>query len=420
MRLLRIDPVHVLKGAHAAGALTGNRGRLALLVLQVSLSFALLVGAALFVRSLGEVSAIRGGADLNRLLTVEVNLTSDDAGVRPASEPYDDFFQQAMARLSRVPGVQRAAIVYTPPFEGWGWSAAWRVSGQQTYREVATYLNLIGPGYFETAGTRLLRGRTIEPSDSLGAEPVAVVNEAMARLMADNPSAVGSCLDVSAPRVGRVPCLRVVGVVESQRNTFLDPEPVPMIFRAAAQVPRGLPYHSPMLLVRTTDEAAGRVLSVHAALQGLRADLPYVSVAPLAERLREIRPFQLGARLFTLFGALALLLSAVGLYAVLGYFVAERTGEIGIRRALGAPATAVVRLVVRQSLIPVAVGLLLGLGGALMGARVVASSLFRIGPHDPVSVAGAAACLVVIAALATALPVWRAVRIDPITALRHD
>ena len=354
-----------------------------------------------------------------RLLTVEVNLTADDAGARPASRPYDEFFPLAMSRLSTVAGVERVAMVYTPPFEGWGWAASWRVPGQEAYREIRTYLNVIGPGYFETAGTRLLRGRTIESSDGPGTEPVAVVNEALARLLVDDAGAVGRCLDVFAPGIDSAPCLRIVGVVESQRNSFLDPEPVPMIFRPAAQVPQGLPYHAPMLLVRTTDDAGRRVTSIHTALQGLRADLPYVSVTPLAEQLREVRPFQLGARLFTLFGTLALLLSAIGLYAVLGYFVAERTAEIGIRRALGAPARSVVRLVVRQSLVPVALGLIIGSGGAAIGGRAVASSLFGIGPHDPISLAVAAGCLAVAAALATVLPVWRAIRIDPIVALQE-
>jgi ABC-type antimicrobial peptide transport system permease subunit len=149
--------------------------------------------------------------------------------------------------------------------------------------------------------------------------------------------------------------------------------------------------------------------------------LPFVSVAPLAEELRNsLRPFRLGAMLFTLFGALALILSAVGLHAVLGYFVAERTGEVGIRRALGAPAIAVMRLVVRQSLVPVAAGLVIGLGASLLVARAVASRLFGIEPHDPVSIAAAAACLMAIAGLATLVPVWRAIRIDPMIALRRD
>jgi predicted permease len=417
-RSIQVDPVRVLKGSHASGALVRNPIRLTLVVLQVSLSFALLVGAALFVRSLGQVSAIRGGADLDHLLTVEVTLRADDAP--QLSRSYAEFFQRASLRLSNVSGVESAATVFFPPFEGWGWSVNWRVPGQKEYWAGTTYLNVIGPEYFETAGTRLLRGRTILSTDQPGTEPVAVVNEAMALLLAKDGNPVGQCVDIRAPGLGRVPCLHIVGVAESQRNSYLDSEPVPTVFRAAAQVPQGIPYHSPMLLVRTTDDAAGRTAAVHAALQGLREDLPYVTVAPLTERLEELRPFQLGAMLFTLFAVLALLLAAVGLYAVLGYFVAERTSEVGVRRALGAPAVAVMRLVVWQSVVPVATGLAIGLLAALIGTRVLASYLYGVSPQDPVALTSAASCLIAVAAIATVLPVWRVLRIDPMVALRQD
>jgi predicted permease len=418
LRSIQIDPVRVLKGAHASGAPTSNRTRLALVVLQVSLSFALLVGAALFVRSLGQVFAIRGGVDLNRLLTVQVNFSGETAA---RSKMYDDFFEQALSRLSAVPGVERAAIVNTPPFEGWGWSVFWRRPGEEKFAKTITYLNLVGPGYFETAGTRLIRGREIQPSDRFGTEPVAVINDAMARLLTDDGNVLGLCVPIMAPRIAKVPCVQVVGVVESQRNSYLSPEAVPMIFRAFAQVPEGIPFNAPMLLVRTPGNSGTHALAVRAALQGLRPDLPYVSVAPLAERLRPaLQPVQLGATLFSLFGLLAVFLSAVGLHAVLGYFVAERTAEVGIRRALGAPATAVVWLVVRQSLVPVVLGLAIGLGAALVGGRGLRAQLFGIGPHDATSILGAALCLIVIAAVATLLPVWRAIRIDPLLALRLD
>ena len=418
LRSIRIDPLQTLKGTQTPRGLARSRTRVALVMLQVSLSFALLVGAALFVRSLWQVSAIRGGVDLDRLLTVEVDLRSD--GAPQSVEPYHPFFELASARLAGMPTVERVAVVYTPPFEGWGWSALWRLPGETRYRNVRTYLNVIGPEYFETAGTRLLRGRTIQPSDALGGELVAVVNDALARHVADDGNAVGRCVEIWSPGFDRVPCVHIVGVVESQRDAYLDPEPVAMIFRALAQAPQGVPNQSPMLLVRTRDTAAAQTQTVRAALQGLRSDLPYVHVAPLAERLGELQPFQVGATLFMLFAVLALLLAAVGLYAVLGYFIAERTGEVAIRRALGAPARAVMQLVVRQSLNPVAAGLFVGVGVALGGARVLESRLYGIDPHDPLSLAAAAAFLIAVAALATVVPMRRAIRIDPMVALRRD
>ena len=160
---------------------------------------------------------------------------------------------------------------------------------------------------------------------------------------------------------------------------------------------------------------------MRAALQSLRSDLPFVSVQPLTESIRgDVLPFRLGATLFSLFGALALVLAAVGLYGVLGYFVTERAPEIGIRRSLGAPVGSVVRLVMRQGMVPVGVGLVLGLAAAFAGTRYLASLLFGVEARDPVSFVGAAAFLVRVALLATLLPAWRAARIDPMVALRQD
>ncbi len=417
-RSRHIDPIGVLKGTGPAGAQASHRTRLGLVVLQVSLSFALLVGAALFIRSLEAVSAIRGGADLNRLMTVQVNLSA--AGAVDEFSAYHEFFDAALSRLTMAAGVERAAVIHTPPFEGWGWSVFWRMPGQSQYQGGA-FMNMVGPGYFETAGTRLLRGRAILATDVPAAESIAVVNEAMAERLTDGGNAIGMCVPFRGSSLDGMPCLRIVGIVESQRNTYLDPTPKPMVFAAEAQVPRSFPRRSMMLLVRTTGDASHWRGVVQSTLQGIRPDLPYVTVEPLTERHEaSLRPFHLGAMLFSMFGVLALVLSAVGLYGVLGYFVAERTNEVGIRRALGAPSDSVMGLVVRQGLMPVAAGLGLGLALALIGSRVLESRLFGIGPHDPVSFGGAAVFLMVVASIATILPVWRALRIEPIVALRHD
>jgi predicted permease len=417
LRAIRIDPVPVLKSTHASGPSGGRRTRFMLVALQVSLSFALLVGAALFVRSLGQISAIRGGADLDRLLTAEVNLAAEDTGDQ--SRPYEVFFERALDRLDAMPGIEGAAVVYIPPFAGWARSVSWRMPGEDEPQR--GYLNIAGPGYFETAGTRLMRGRGIQASDNADTEAIGVVNEAMARRLAGDGEVLGMCVPYVVSRFSDIDCYRIVGVVESQRLDYLDPGLAPIVFTAAAQAPPVLPRDAWMLLVRSDGDAADHRVAVQSALQGLRADLPHVRVAPLAESLRaQLRPFRLGAMLFTFFGVLALTLSAVGLHGVLGYFVAERTAEVGIRRALGSPSRAVMRLVVRQGMAPVAIGMAIGLGFALVGGRVLASRLFGIGPHDLLSFAGAAVFLSIVAAVATVIPVWRAVRIDPLIALRQD
>jgi ABC-type antimicrobial peptide transport system permease subunit len=241
----------------------------------------------------------------------------------------------------------------------------------------------------------------------------------MARLIAPDGEVVGLCVPLDR-QIRRGGCTRIIGVVESERRFYLDDAPQPRVFLAWAQSPNAVPFGIPSLIVRTLKPARDAA-AVRAAIQGLRNDLPFVSVEPLAERIRgDLLPFRLGAILFSAFGALAMILTAVGLYGVLGYFVTERAPEIGIRRSLGAPAGSVVTLVVRQGMMPVGVGVVLGLTAAFAGTRYLAALLFGVEARDPVSFAGAGAFLVSVALLATLLPAQRAARIDPLTALRQD
>lgn len=192
------------------------------------------------------------------------------------------------------------------------------------------------------------------------------------------------------------------------------------MFLAWAQFPNAVPFGAPSLIVRTRNPARDAA-AVRTVLQNLRSDLPYVAVEPLSESIRtDVMPFRLGATLFSMFGVLALVLAGVGLYGVLGYFVTERAHEIGIRRSLGAPVRSVVTLVVRQAMVPIGAGLLIGLSAALIGMRYLASLLFGVDARDPASFAVAAATLVCVALLAALLPAWRAARIDPVAALRQD
>ena len=176
------------------------------------------------------------------------------------------------------------------------------------------------------------------------------------------------------------------------------------MFLVWAQSPNAVAFGTPSLIMRTQNPARDAA-AVRAALQSLRSDSPFVSVEPLAESIRgDLLPFRLGATLFSLFGALALVLAAVGLYGVLGYFVAERAPEIGIRRALGAPVASVVTLVMRQGIVPVGVGLALGLAAAFAGTRYLASLLFGVEARDPASFAGATCSSSSVALLAMLLP----------------
>jgi hypothetical protein len=269
-------------------------------------------------------------------------------------------------------------------------------------------------------GGRVLLGRTINADDIGGREFVAVVNEKLAREIAGDGNAIGLCVGFY-PELFHGGCTRIVGIVETDRYGYISGETVPMVYKARAQAADAIPFGTPSIIVRTHGRPADAAPAVRAALQGLRSDMPFVLVRPLADDLRpDVLPYRLGAMLFSMFGALALALAAVGLYGVLGYFVTERTTEIGIRRSLGAPGRALIALVMRQGLTPVAVGIVIGLGVAFAGTRFLASLLFGIEARDPVSFASASVFLVCVALLAILIPAIRAARVDPLIALKHE
>lgn len=417
VRASRVDPSEGLKDSRSASNLGRGRLRRGLIVLQVAMSLVLLVGAGLFVRSLQQVYAIDPGVDLDELMVVSMAL--ERAGVPESERP--ELYRLAAERVRAVPGVSRTAVVHFTPFSGASMGVPARVGGRDT-ADVPNFanINLAGIGYFEVAGIRILAGREFGPEDAASQEPVAVVNESLAREIAPSGTAVGSCVAFSA-QVREGGCTRIIGVAENTRSRFLDESVGPVVYRSWDRRPGMIPWGGPALVVRVARGAPASAEDVRAAVQGLRPDMPYVSVRPLPELVRdELLPYRLSATLFSLFAALALVLAAVGVYGVLAYFVTERTSEIGIRRSLGAPRLAVLRLVVRQGMGPVVIGVVIGLGVAYAGSTLLASLLFGVEARDPLTFASVAVFLLIVSVAATLLPARRATRVDPVVALRHN
>ncbi len=417
LRTVQAHPVLDLKDSRSSPRATGQRTRRTLVALQVAVSLALLVGAALFVRSLRQVALVDGGADLDRVLVARVDVR------RTGAIDADQFYAAAAARVAALPGVERSAVAHLEPYSGVSLGVGrWRIPGRLTQdnREIhGTMANAVGPGYFSTVGNRIVSGREFVAADDRG-EDVAIVNEPLAREMADGGNIVGACVAIGAQVKGGG-CTRIVGVSAAQRHRFLEEEVPAMLFLLASRAPAPPPWLSPVVLVRTVGDADAQVTAVRAAIQAMSGELPYVAVEPLAENVRdELLPFRLGATLFSLFGLLALSVAGVGLYGVLGYFVSERTPEIGIRRSLGAPSAAVLGMVVRQGLAPVAVGLVAGLGLAFAASRYLESLLFGVEAHDPLSFGAAIAFLAAVAIIGCVAPMRRAACVDPIAALRGE
>ena len=284
------------------------------------------------------------------------------------------------------------------------------------------YFNGVGDGYFEATGIAVKRGRAITAADVGAGAPVMVVNEALAALYWSGQDPIGQCLVAGRDSTG--PCRTIVGVVENAKMNELREDPVPQLY---VPLPAGDTLLPPMraLFVRSRAPGAKAVSAlvpvVRRAMVATAADLPYADVRPFPDLYAtQVRPWRLGATMFSLFGGAALLLAVVGLYAVLAYAVSQRTHEMGVRLALGARGGDVVRLVVSQGVRVALVGLIIGTAGALAGARFVRDQLFGVSAHDPAIFAAVALALLAVAVAASWLPARRASRVDPVEALRAE
>ncbi|HEU4631807.1 MAG TPA: ADOP family duplicated permease [Gemmatimonadaceae bacterium] len=384
-----------------------------LLASQTALSVLLLVGAGLFLRSLQRVASLDLGLDTRDVLTVEVDFTGSG---RTGPERMA-FFERALERLRTLPGVRAASLALEPPLSDSHMGMVIRFSGASDWFRPdngGVVGNRVADRFFDATGMQLLQGRPITAADRTGPR-VAVVNEALARAGWPDRSPVGDCVYTSS---ARDVCTEIVGVVKDAR-TFALLEPAPSY---AVYVPLAPDVvDSRVLLVRRDPAVRGMEATVRRALRELDPGLPYVDVRVLGDVLNpEIRPWRLGATLFTTFGVVAMLLAALGLYAAVAYAVAQRTREIGVRVAVGATAGSVVRLVLGDGARVALIGIAAGLGLALLGAPFIADLLFDVSPRDPLVLASVGGGVLLAALLASLLPARRAARVDPVTALRAD
>ena len=408
-------------GPREGGAGAQRRLRDGLVVAQVALTIVLLVGAGLFVRSLRHAVTLDMGLDPTRLVVADMDLR--EAGY--SRQEADAIFRRMLERVDALPEVERAAITVATPFRSM-LAQRLRIPGRDSLPRPRSgggpYLTGVTDGYFTATGIALRRGRGITAADVGAGAPVVVVNEALARLYWPGRDALGACLVVGRDSTG--PCRTVVGVAENAKMSELREEPVPQLY---LPLPPGDTTIPPLraLFVRARrdapDAAAALVPAVRRAMIAAAPDLPYANVRPFTELYApQVRPWRLGATMFSVFGGAALVLAVVGLYAVLAYAVSQRTREIGVRLALGAQRGDVVRLVVGQGMRVAALGLALGAVGAWAGGRLVREQLFGVAAHDPAVFGAVAATLLAVAAAASWLPARRASRVDPAAALQAE
>lgn len=410
----RPDLVPTLKGDLTLRV--GSRGfwpylRKSLVVLQVGLSLFALITAGLFVRSLQKAQSVNPGFNPENVVLMAFNL-----GREGYTEPQGrNFHRQVIERIKAVPGVLNATIARDRPFGG-GFQRSVFIEGQEPPpggRGVLVQTNNTGTGFFETLGVSLLRGRDFTENDNQQSPKVMIINQAMAARFWPDQDPVGKRLKLFGDQDFR----EVVGLVtDTKYNSLTEPR------RAFMYIPLQQEYVPQINVhVRTSSDAKGLVAALRNEVQQLDPSLLVLNVQTLSERVENsLGGERSQATLLGSGGILALILAAIGLYGVMSYSVAQRTREIGIRMALGAGRGNVMGLVLKQGVMLVSAGVVLGLGAAFVITRLLASLLFGVSAVDPITFAGTSAVLIVVALIASYVPARRATKVDPIIALRYE
>jgi predicted permease len=407
----QVDIVTALKSGSRGR--TASRTRSFLLMLQTALSVVLIVGAGLFVRSLRELRAIPLGYTADELAFASVNF--DEPGSHITERLL--ALPRAAERISALPGVRGVALAALTPMHG--------VSFQGVFlpgRDSAVYLsvNKVSDNFFAVTGMRILAGRALSPDDRQGEGGSLVVDETMAKKYWPGRSAVGQCVRLGRATAG---CSLVVGIAENaHRYQIIEPDTQPQYFiplRAVVDSESVAPH---TLVIRTQPGGSRAVEQVaRAELRRLVPNASDVTYMTMAQSLApELRPWRLGAYLFTAFGLLALVVATVGIYGVIAYTFSQRTHELGIRAALGASTRDTCRLVLRDAITLTAGGIAVGIVLALALGKFVASLLYATSARDPVVLSLATLVLILAGIAASVLPAWRASQADPMSVLRVE
>jgi putative ABC transport system permease protein len=419
LRATRVDVNAALKQSAASHSYGGARHRAhyALVTAEIAFSAILLSGALLLIRSLDMLQRVPLGFDPDHLWSVEFNMPLTRYATAKASWQFE---RQIMGRLESLPGVTEVAGTSALPLEQVMNTWIYRPD-QDPHKGVSEQYYAVTPTYFQTLRIALRKGRVFTEADAAGAEPVVVVNEVVARYFWKDSNPVGQLLHV-AERAA--PVRRIIGVVANTKQLELGEDPQPAIFVPEAQLPdeftglSGSALQGALLVRAQSPPDLLTVQQIFAEADPTIAVAHYRSVEDVISESITPQKFETGA--LAVLASLALVLSGIGIYAVLAYLLSQRTHEVGIRMALGAAPRQVLLLALRQGMAPVLVGALLGLGGAAAATRLMSTLLFGITPGDPITFAAVVAILAVVALFACYIPARRAARVDPMVALRHE
>jgi putative ABC transport system permease protein len=425
LRFTRTDVNEALKTGQGRGSsdASGGKTRNLLVVSEVALSLVLLIGAGLMVRTLWELRSVNPGFDSANVLTMTVAIPRDRFS-SPAGQI--NFFQEVLQRTRALPGVDSAGVIDTLPLDSEGGShQPFSIEGRPVVpmaEQPEVDIRLISPGYLHAMHVPIIRGRDFSDADAAGRPGAALISDTLARRYWPNEDPIGKHLTLTfSSDIVR----EIVGIVGNVKlDSLNETRPVDTIYVALAQL-KASPgdWHSfgLTLAVRTNSDPHSAISAVSDAIHQVGPDIPIVDVLSMDDVIAQsMSPQRFNLVLLSSFAGLALLLAAVGIYGVLSYTVRRRVREIGIRMALGASQSAILKMVVTDGMKPILIGVAIGIGSALVLTRLIASLIFGVRPTDPFTFFAVALILVTVGIIANSLPAYRATRIEPVRTLRDE
>jgi putative ABC transport system permease protein len=408
-------------GRGAAGDSGRRRLRSALVVAEVALAFILLTGGGLLVRSFFQMMQVELGFNPTNVLTLRLPIANDRF---PDASQLSAYVRQLVSRINAVPGVTGAASTDSLPLEGFSNGMPFLIAGRDQVDRAnrqACGFKMVHADYFRVLGIQVIKGRGLTDRDVKGTPPVAVINQSFVKRFMADKDPIGQRLLIQdiipgQPQLGAEIPWEIVGVIADERTSTLEGTVRPGVYVPIEQSPST----SVNVVVRSAIEPGSLSRAITEAVHEIERSQVVSDVRTLDQmKSTSVASTRLRTTLLAVFAALALLLSAIGIYGVISYTVAQRTHELGVRAALGASATALIGMVVRNGMTLTLIGLILGFAGAIGLTRLLGTLLFGVGPRDPITLGGSAAILAVVALLACLVPARRAARMDPLAALRE-
>jgi predicted permease len=414
---LRADPQAALGSTRGGDGLGrgGGRVRGTLVAIEVALALVLVIGAGLMLRTLTRLSQVDPGFRAERAMAFQLQPTS--GRLKPGAETAE-YFARVMDRVRVLPGVTAVGAIHHLPMSGFNWWADIDVEGRPLGTGVTpprAGWRIIAGDYLRAMGIALTAGRAFETHDDANRERVALINEALAKRLFPGESPLGR--RISAGNATRGAYARIVGVTSNVRHQGIDIEPVGELYLPLAQVSMSFLT----IVARTSGDSRALARAAVAAVRELDGTVPISNVRTLEDVVRASSARRrLVLQMLGVFAALGLLLGAIGVYGVASYTVTQRTQEIGVRMALGAPGRSIVSMVLRHDLRYAGIGLIAGTAAALGLTRAMRVVVYGVSTTDPATYAGVVLLVLAVSVLANALPAWRAARMDPVAAMRRE